>query len=287
MLGGGDPQGGSEAVIEPVEPKTNPAKISVLIIAKNAGTLLRECVQSVRWAHEVVVIVDDSSDDDTEEVAREIADLVAVRKFDDFASQRNAALDLASGDWVFAIDCDERATVELAAEIRSVTTRDHSSETQNHTNEIARYNGYRIPIQSVILGRGFGYSGTQCDLPLRLFRRDQGRWKGKVHETVAIEGPIGTLKNAIRHQTIPDMRTFLEKLNHYTTLEAKARFAAGIRPSGVELALRPVWTFLKLYLLKQGFRDGTEGFVFCAMSGVSVAARHWKHRELARSGGST
>lgn len=274
-------------MIDLVAQKHDQAKISVLIIAKNAGMLLRECVQSVRWAHEVVVIVDDSSDDDTEAVARQVADLVAVRKFDDFASQRNAALDLASGDWVFAIDCDERASAELAAEIGSVTIGEHSNSTQNHLNEIKNYNGYRVPIQSVILGRGFGYSGTQCDLPLRLFRRDQGRWTGKVHETVSIEGPIGTLKNAIRHKTIPDMRTFLDKINHYTTLEARARFAAGHRPKGIELALRPVWTFLKLYLFKQGFRDGVEGFVFCAMSGVSVAARHWKHRELARSGGST
>ncbi len=274
-------------MIDPADQKHHQAKISVLIIAKNAGALLRECVQSVRWAHEVVVIVDDSSDDDTEAVAREVADLVAVRQFDDFASQRNAALALASGDWVFAIDCDERASAKLAAEIGSVTTGEHSVGTQNHTNDITKYHGYRVPIQSVILGRGFGYSGTQYDLPLRLFRRDQGRWTGKVHETVSIEGPIGTLKHAIHHKTIPDMKTFLDKINHYTTLEARARFAAGLRPRGIELAFRPVWTFLKLYLFKQGFRDGIEGFVFCAMSGVSVAARHWKHRELARSGGST
>ena len=93
---------------------------------------------------------------------------------------------------------------------------------------------------------------------------------------------IGLLRSALEHATLPDMQTFLRKLNDYTTLEAIKFEREGRSHHARDLAVRPVWTFLKLYLGKQGFRDGLEGFVFCALSGLSVAVRHWKHRERIR-----
>ena len=247
------------------------ARISVLILAKDEAENLPSCLATVTWAHEVIVVVDRATRDQTAAIARREADLVAVRTFDDFAGQRNAALDLASGEWVFAIDADERATPELAAEIRRVTSDPRLAHA-----------GFRVPIRSVILGRSFRFSGTQHDRPLRLFRRGSGRWVGAVHETVELRGSVGQLTHALQHRTIPDMRTFLHKINQYTTLEA-IKFEREARPyRATDLTLRPFWTFLKLYLGKQGFRDGLEGFVFCALSGLSVAVRHWKHRERQR-----
>jgi glycosyltransferase involved in cell wall biosynthesis len=108
-----------------------------LILAKDEAENLPQCLASVTWANEVVVVVDRASRDATHAIASRGADLVAVRPFDDFASQRNAALELASGDWVFAIDADERASPELAAEIRSVTS-----------DPALPHNGYRVPIRS-------------------------------------------------------------------------------------------------------------------------------------------
>jgi glycosyltransferase involved in cell wall biosynthesis len=244
------------------------SRISVLIVARNEAENLPKCLASVGWADEVIVVVDRASTDQTQAIAEHHADHVSVRTFDDFANQRNAALEMASGDWVFAIDADERATPELADEIRRVT----SEPKQAH-------NGFRVPIRSVILGRPFSYSGTQHDRPLRLFRRGAGRWVGAVHETVDLEGSVGTLGHPLQHRTIPDMQTFLRKVNEYTSLEAikLERERRPYRPA--HAALRPVWTFAKLYLGKQGFRDGLEGFVFCALSGLSVAVRDWKYRE--------
>ena len=144
--------------------------------------------------------------------------------------------------------------------------------------------GFRVPIRSVILGRRFAFSGTQHDFPLRLFRRDCGRWTGLVHETVDLKGRCGSLQNALRHHTIPTVQVFLSKLDHYTTLEAAGLAESNRRFRLSDLALRPVWTFFKLYLFKQGFRDGLEGLMFCALSGVSVAVRAWKHRELNLAG---
>jgi hypothetical protein len=248
-------------------------RISVVVVAKDEAQNLAECLAAVSWADERVVVVDSSSRDGTLEIARRAADVVAVRVFDNFAGQRNAALDLASGDWVLAIDADERVPPELAAEIRRVIA-EGSAVTR----------GYRVPIRSEILGRRFSFSGTQHDHPLRLFRRDSGRWVGRVHETVELRGPAGSIQSAVRHRTIPTMKVFLNKIDHYTTLEAEG-LAGSRRPYRTrDLALRPIWTFLRLYVIKQGFRDGAEGFMFCLLSGVSAAVRAWKHRELTLAG---
>ncbi len=244
-------------------------RLSVLVVAKNEAHNLADCLTSTRWADERVVVVDPASRDDTLDVAEREADVVAVRTFDDFASQRNMALALASGEWVLSIDADERVTPALAAEIQRVIA--------DPANPCS---GFRVRIRSVILGRPFGFSGTQYDLPLRLFRRDAGYWTGLVHETVELRGPAGTLQNFLSHHTLPNVHVFLSKVNDYTTLEARGMAATARRYRASDLALRPIWTFLKLYVAKQGFRDGVEGFMFCALSGVSVAIRAWKLREL-------
>jgi glycosyltransferase involved in cell wall biosynthesis len=246
-------------------------RISALILAKDEAANLPNCLATVAWANEVIVVVDRSSRDQTEAIAKRGADLVAIRTFDDFANQRNAALELASGEWIFAIDADERATPELASEIRRVV----SDPGQGH-------NGYRVPIRSMILGRRFKYSGTQNDRPLRLFKRGYGHWTGTVHETVNLDGTSGLLENGLQHRTIPDMQTFLRKINEYTTLEAIKFHREGRKYRPSELAIRPFWTFLKLYFGKLGILDGLEGFAFCSLSGFSVAVRHFKHRELTR-----
>jgi glycosyltransferase involved in cell wall biosynthesis len=243
-----------------------------LVLAKDEAHNLPDCLAAAGWADEVIVIVDRATRDETAAIARRGADLVAIRTFDDFAHQRNAALELASGDWVFAVDADERATPELGAEVRKAISDPRAAHT-----------GYRVPIKSIILGRQFRYSGTQHDRPLRLFRRGFGRWVGAVHETVQLRGTAGQLKCALEHRTIPDMQTFLDKINLYTSLEAIKFERAGWKFRVRDLSLRPIWVFLKLYIAKQGFRDGLEGFVFCALSGLSVAVRHWKLRELQRA----
>ena len=246
--------------------------ISALIIARDAEADLPDCIDALTWVDEIVVVVDAASRDATEVVARSLADRVIVRLFDNFASQRNAALELASGDWIFAIDADERATPALAAEVLARISVGESA-----------YSGFRVPIRSEVLGRPFRYSGTQHDLPLRLFRRGMGRWTGEVHETVDLEGAAGRLREPLLHRTLPDMKTFLRKMDAYTTLEAGRLSRQGRRPRRFDATLRPLWTFLKLYVGKRGFLDGPEGFAFCALSGVSAAVRGWKLRELCRT----
>lgn len=258
--------GGKRLMAEP--------RISALIIARDEAHNLGDCIASLRWTDEVVVVVDPASRDATEHVAHDLADQVQVRAFDNFAAQRNAGLDIISGEWVFSVDADERSSPEQADEIRSLVRR-----------APADLAGVRVPIRSEILGRSFSYSGTQFDRPLRLFRADAGRWVGDVHETVALGGRVETLQTPLTHRTLGDVGTFLKKIDRYTALEA-SRLHQENRPHRLtDLTLRPLWTFAKLYIGKQGFRDGLEGFMFCVLSGVSVCVRHWRHRELIHGSG--
>ena len=244
-------------------------RLSVLVVAKNEAHNLARCLASTSWADERVVVVDPASRDVTLDIAKRDADIAVLRIFDNFANQRNAALALASGTWVLSIDADERVTPELAAEIQRIISDPATSE-----------RGFRVSIRSEILGREFAFSGTQHDQPLRLFRRDSGHWVGFVHETVELNGSIGSLRSELRHKTLPTMSAFLNKVNDYTTLEAQGLAVSRRRYRFSDLTLRPLWTFFKLYIFKQGFRDGVEGFMFCALSGISVSVRAWKHREL-------
>ncbi len=248
-------------------------RISALIVAKDEAENLPGCLESLAWADETVVVVDAASRDRTEAIARTLAIAVLVRPFDDFAGQRNAALGLATGDWVFAVDADERATPDLGGRDPPDPGRPLARPTPA--------TGCRSGASSSA-GRS-GYSGTQHDRPLRLFRRDLGRWVGTVHETVDLQGTAGQMLGHLTHRTIPDMQTFLRKIDHYTTLEAIQLHREGQAFRSIDLTLRPLWTFAKLYLGKQGFRDGLEGLAFCALSGLSVAVRHWKLRELIQS----
>jgi glycosyltransferase involved in cell wall biosynthesis len=248
------------------------ATLSALVLARDEARNLPGCLASLAWADETIVVVDPASTDATESVARRLARVVIVRPFDTFAAQRNAALGRAAGSWVFAVDADERSSPEQAVAIRHAL----------RTAEARGLAGFRVPIRSEILGRPFAYSGTQLDRPLRLFRRDRGRWVGAVHETVALEGATGAITAPLSHRTLPDMQAFLHKLNRYTSLEAAELFRSGLRPRLTDWTVRPLWTFAKLYVARQGFRDGLEGFVFCSLSGLSVAVRGWKLRELAR-----
>jgi glycosyltransferase involved in cell wall biosynthesis len=245
-------------------------RLSAVVIARDEEAHLPDCLAALAFADEVIVVVDEASRDATEAIARASADRVVVRPFDSFAAQRNAGRAAASGRWILAIDADERVTAELAAEIRATVEGP------------APHSGYRVPIRSVIFGRPFVGSGTQLDRPVRLFLRERGRWSGEVHETVALDGPIGDLRSLLLHRTHETLSVYLGKLDRYTTLEARALAARGRRPRLFDLTLRPLAAFLKLYFGRGGVWDGVEGFLFCALSGVSVLVRNAKLRELTR-----
>jgi glycosyltransferase involved in cell wall biosynthesis len=238
--------------------------LTAAIITLNEARNLPGLLDSLAWTDEIVV-VDGGSTDATAKIAEARGCQVTIRRFDGFASQRNFARAMARGQWVLSIDADERPTAALAAEIRRRTAQDG-------------FEAFHLPIRSRIFGRAFRRSGTQDDRPVRLFRRDSACWVGAVHEVLRVSGRVGMLQNWLTHETLPDLATFLAKMDRYTTLEAEARMAAGRTPRLGDLCLAPWVEVFRRLIWKQGCFDGPEGWTFCGLSGWSQWVLARKHR---------
>lgn len=229
--------------------------ITAALITLNEERALPELLSRLHWVDEIV-IVDGGSTDRTAALARAAATRFVQHPFDDFARQRNRALDLAGGDWVLSIDADERPTEAFIAEVRARIT-------------VADRHAYRVPIQSTIFGRAMRFGGTQDDYPVRLFRRGHARWTGAVHERLSYDGPARRMRYGLDHQTLPGLRAFLAKMHRYTELEARSRVARGQRPRTGQRWLAPAAEFARRLVWKRGFLDGPEGWAFAFLSGVS------------------
>lgn len=248
-----------------MSPATTPS-ISVICIVLNEEQNLPGLLECVGWAHEVLV-VDGGSQDATVEIARAAGAKIYQRPFDNFARQQNFALSLARGDWVLSLDADERPTPEMIDEIRACVRR-------------GRFDAYRVRIRSSIFGRRMRFSGTQDDRQVRLVRRGQAWWQGEVHETLEVTGGVGQLRSWLDHDPLPDLATFLTKMQRYTTLAAQARVAGGHPPRRSDAWLPPAREVFRRLLWKQGLWDGPQGWAFCLLSGLSEWVLADKHRRL-------
>ncbi len=240
-------------------------QLTAAVIAMNEAANLAALAESLRWVDEVL-LVDGGSTDGTAELAARLGMRVAHRTFDNFANQRNYALQQARGEWVFSLDADERPTPALARAVRESIGG-------------IRFAGFRVPIRSRIFGRAFRFSGTQDDRPIRLVRRSAAWWEGAVHEVLCVAGRVGTLPYWLEHETIPTLACFLAKMHRYTHLEAEERVAAGRRPRRMEAWLAPPAEVVRRLCVKWGVCDGPEGWAFALLSGLSawvLARRHWQ-----------
>ena len=245
---------------------TRQPSITAAIIALNEEEKLPGLLERLDWVDEIVV-VDGGSHDATVGIARRHGCRVVSRTLDTFARQRNFAIQLATGDWVLSIDADERPTPRLIDEVRGRIAD-------------CRQRAFRVPIRSTIFRRPLRWSGTQDDCPVRLFRRQSARWIGDVHEVLAVAGRVGRLRHWLEHETLPDLPTFLAKIERYTTLEAAARVAAGRGPVGYAPWLAPPREVFRRLFWKQGLLDGPAGWAFCLLSGLSEWVLSGKHRRL-------
>ncbi|OGR91461.1 MAG: hypothetical protein A2V88_06645 [Elusimicrobia bacterium RBG_16_66_12] len=246
--------------------------LSAVLIAKNEEKDLPACLESLRGlVSEIVIVVSEDTGDRTGELARAAGAKVIRRAFDDYARQRQASLDAATGDWCLWIDPDERVTAPLAAEIRSVLAA------------APAVSGYDIPFEIVFLGRVLRWGGLGSESHLRLFRRRESRFAGgALHEGVVVEGPIGRLKGVIAHEPYRDISDYLSKLDRYTTLAAQKRFAAGERFAALHHLILP-WEFFARAVLKLGLLDGYPGMVWAGLSACHSWLKYAKLRGLERS----
>jgi glycosyltransferase involved in cell wall biosynthesis len=239
--------------------------LSVIIIAKDAEATVRRCLESVAWADEVVV-VENGSADRTADIARELgAKVHQTADWPGYGQQKNRALDLATGDWLFSLDADEWVTPGLRDEIRSAIAGGDGTV------------AFRIPRRSSFCGRFMRHSGWWPDYVVRVFKRGNGRFSADaVHERVIVEGRIGSLRECIMHEAITDLDQMLSKMNRYSSTSAAELHKQGRRGSFISALFHGGWAFVRTYFLRLGFLDGREGFMLAVANAEGAYYRHLK-----------
>jgi glycosyltransferase involved in cell wall biosynthesis len=247
--------------------------VSVCIITKDEEENLPDCLSSVSWADEIVV-VDSRSKDRTREIASAAGARVVERDFPGHVEQKNFAVEQARNDWVLCIDADERLSPELAGSVRRAL---------EEPGDRAGYECARLTFHS---GTPIRHGGWYPDRKLRLFDRRRARWGGRnPHDRVEADGPVGRLEGDLLHHSYRSISDHLRQIDFFTAIAAKEKRARGERASAWKLVLRPAWKFVRMYLLKAGFLDGTAGFVVAVTGAYYVFLKYARLRELERADG--
>lgn len=230
--------------------------ISAVILAKNEEKLISQCIRSIDFCDEVIVI-DDFSSDKTKFIAESLGTKVFQRKLDgDFSKQRNFGIEKANTDWIIFIDADEIISDDLKKEIRNVLINDN-----NLTSYRLRRRDYfwdhEMRFGETIEARTKGI--------VRLIRKGANRWFGNVHEKYIPDDRIGWLNGFVDHYPHQSIKEFITSVNFYSTLRAKELYKNGKRANVFQLIFYPLGKFIYTYFFKLGFLDGSAGFVYCFM----------------------
>ena len=248
------------------------SNLSVVVIAKNEEKYLADCLKSVSFAAELIV-VDDLSTDRTAEIAKSYGAKVFQRKMDNEGRHRNFAISCATQDWILTLDADERITPELASEIQAVCAK------ANDPHAV-----YNMPMKQFIGDewiQGAGYYPARRD---KLFRRGKFSYKEEeVHPPCQYVGTVGNLNGNILHYTSTDFADWIRKFNGQTTWEAH-KWIRDKRPIGPWRAFRKGWSrFLKYYFLRDGVKTGYTGFLMSYFHFSYQIITYAKYRELKRA----
>lgn len=233
------------------------ASLSVVLISFNEATRIDACLKRVAWADEIIV-VDSCSTDDTVAIASSHTSHVHTVPWRGFGPQKNYAIDLATGDWILSIDCDEYVSEPLAAEIQQVV-------------DGATCNGFTISFRNRFLGQTMRFGEWAGETKLRLFRRGTGRFTDvPLHERLEVDGEINPLRGWIEHDTCPTRELLRRKQLAYAGIGAQAAIDRGRRISMLGAAARASWAFLRSYIVKLGMLDGATGWALACCLGQST-----------------
>jgi glycosyltransferase involved in cell wall biosynthesis len=240
-------------------------KLSVILITKNEALNLQACLDSVAFADQIV-IVDSGSTDGTLEIARAAgAQVIQTADWPGFGPQKNRALAAAEGDWILSIDADERITPALAAEIHSVLEDRQAAD------------AYEIPRKSWYCGRFIEHAGWAPDYVTRLIRQGKAKFSDDlVHERILVDGTTAKLKTPMLHYSFRDFSQVLNKVDLYSTLSARQRYARGQRSSVGKAVLHGFAAFIRTYLFKRGFLDGSHGLALAISNAEGSYYRYLK-----------
>ncbi|HBO83508.1 MAG TPA: glycosyltransferase family 2 protein [Deltaproteobacteria bacterium] len=225
---------------------------SIVIVTKNEEANIDAALDSVKDAAEIVVI-DSFSSDRTIEICRKYTDKVFQKEWEGYAKQKQSAVDLAEGPWVFMLDADERFTPELKAEVINAVEEDS-------------HDGFYAPRKNFFMDRWIRHGGWWPDYTLRLFKKHSGRVEDReVHEKVIVNGSVSNLKNPLIHYTYNSISDYLKRMDIYSTLAAKELKKNGVEPNVMDFLIRPPVTFIKMFFFRFGFLDGRFGLVLAVL----------------------
>ena len=243
-------------------------RLTVIVPTYNEEEMIRDCLESVLFADEILV-VDSFSTDRTLTIARELGARIVQRKFDYPADQKNWAIPQATHEWILLLDADERATPALREEVeRTLRAK-------------PRADGFWIRRINYFLGRPIHRCGWGTDKVIRLFRRDVSRYQDRrVHEEIDLPEPLPVLEHPLEHYTFRSFGQYFRKLDLYSEWGAGQMYLKGRRARAIEVLLRPVGRFIRMYILRLGFLEGGRGLVLSMLGAFSVYlkyARLWEH----------
>lgn len=252
--------------------KIEPIKLplSALIITYNEEKHIKEVLQDLDFADEIIV-VDSFSTDNTGAIVKTFEKVKLIQNtFIDYTSQRNFAIDCASNPWILFLDADERFTKELKNEI---------IETIQQKNPFSAYLFYRT---FMFQDKKLHFSGWQTDKIFRLFQKEKARYTTDrlVHEKLTVDGKIGKLKNKLIHFSYTDYESYKDKMIKYGKFKAQEEFLKGVKPNFYHLYLHPCYTFLYQYIIRLGFLDGKMGITICYLNALSVRVRYQELKKL-------
>ena len=247
------------------------ARVSAVLITRDAAAHLRECLEALRWCGEIVVL-DSGSIDATPEICAEFgARFERSDGWPGFGPQKNHAVALARGEWIFSVDADEICTPELRAEIETAVREGVAT-------------AYEMPRLSSFCGHWMRHGGWWPDYVTRLWRRGQARFSDDlVHERVLVAGPLGRLRAHLRHYTYDTMAQALEKMERYSTAGAEQAHGQGKRAGALAAPLRGGWAFVRTYLIRRGFLDGAAGWQLARYNAQTTYRKYAKLARLTRA----
>ena len=246
-------------------------KISATVIVKNEEKNISDCLNSLDFADEIIV-VDSGSSDRTGAICRSHPKVrFYERAWEGFGRQKDIAADLAVNDWIFNIDADERVSPILKSSIMSAP--------------FEKYDGFRVARENYFGSRWIRRCGWYPDYNLRLYDRNKCRYGERaVHEAVSCQGLVSTLSGNLLHFTYEGTGDYLRRMERYSTLAAEQMITDGRRPGFVSLLVRPIFTFFKMYVMKGGVLEGHDGFILSSLYACYTFCKYAKAIEMVRKG---
>ncbi len=246
----------------------NKVSLSVVVITKNEQMHIKECLESVKWADEIIV-VDDSSTDKTIEIAQNYTDRIFERKMDIEGRHRNWAYAQARHHWVLSLDADERVTPQLKEELMQMV------------QDPGEFKGFAIPRRNYIGKYWVRYGGWYPSAQLKLFRKEDFRWEeAEVHPRAELQGAWTSLKNDLIHYSYKDFADYLNKMNTQTTLEAQKWIRDKRKMSLGKAIWRTYDRFMRSFFRKKAYKDGFVGFIISIFAGLYQILSYAKYWEM-------